>query len=107
MSRHTTSSHGNGVFPSQFLRLFPCVFGFSLMLAAAAHAADFYWTGNGNDGLWSTAANWDSPSQGTPAAAAPKGKTVSAQQYTQRDYTEEELSAVSGDLIEEARKQRG
>ena len=36
-----------------------------------------------------------------------KAKTVSAQQYAQRDYTEEELSAVSGDLIEEARKQRG
>ena len=37
----------------------------------------------------------------------PEKKTVSAQQYSQRDYTEEELSAVSGDLIEEARKQRG
>ncbi|MBQ6803698.1 MAG: DnaD domain protein, partial [Clostridia bacterium] len=38
---------------------------------------------------------------------APRGKTVSAQQYTQREYTEEELLAVSDDLIEEARKQRG
>lgn len=35
------------------------------------------------------------------------GKTVTAQQYGQRAYTEQELSAVSGDLIEEARKQRG
>ena len=35
------------------------------------------------------------------------GKTVSAQRYGQRDYTEEELTAVSGDLIEEARKNRG
>ncbi len=35
------------------------------------------------------------------------GKTVSAQQYEQRSYTEEELLAVSDDLIEEARKQRG
>ena len=43
-----------------------------LMVAPAARAADFYWTGNGGDGLWSTAANWDSPAQGTPAAAAPK-----------------------------------
>ena len=34
-------------------------------------------------------------------------KTVGAQQYAQRVYTEEELSAVSTDLIEEARKQRG
>ena len=37
----------------------------------------------------------------------PKTKTVSAQQYTQREYTEEELLAVSDDLIEEARKHRG
>jgi len=34
-------------------------------------------------------------------------KTVSAQQYGQRQYTEAELLAVSDDLIEEARKQRG
>ena len=36
-----------------------------------------------------------------------KKKTVSEQQYTQRHYTEEELLAVSDDLIEEARKYRG
>lgn len=36
-----------------------------------------------------------------------KGKTVSAQGYEQRSYTEEELLSVSADLIEEARKQRG
>ena len=36
-----------------------------------------------------------------------KAKTVSAQQYGQRQYTEAELLAVSDDLIEEARKQRG
>lgn len=34
------------------------------------------------------------------------GKTVSAQNYTQRDYTPEELDAVSGDLLAEARAQR-
>ncbi len=39
--------------------------------------------------------------------SAPRTKTVSAQQYGQRQYTEEELLAVSDDLIEEARKQRG
>jgi DNA replication protein DnaD len=39
--------------------------------------------------------------------AAPNRKTVSAQQYGQRQYTEAELLAVSDDLIEEARKQRG
>ncbi|MBR1585890.1 MAG: DnaD domain protein [Clostridia bacterium] len=34
------------------------------------------------------------------------GKTVSAQQYAQRDYTEDELNAISGDMIEEARQHR-
>ena len=41
-----------------------------------------------------------------PAAGRGK-KTVSAQQYAQREYTEDELLAVSDDLIEEARKHRG
>lgn len=45
--------------------------------------------------------------QARKSPAAPvKKKTVSAQQYTQRQYTEEELLAVSDDLIEEARKRR-
>ena len=43
----------------------------------------------------------------TPARTEKKGKTVSAQQYEQRAYTEDELLSVSDDLIEEARKQRG
>ena len=34
-------------------------------------------------------------------------KVVSAQQYSQREYTEEELMAVSDDLVAEARKLRG
>lgn len=37
---------------------------------------------------------------------ASPGKTVSAQNYTQRDYTPEELDAVSGDLLAEARARR-
>ena len=41
----------------------------------------------------------------TPGPA--RKKAVTAQQYGQRKYTEEELLAVSDDLIEEARKQRG
>lgn len=39
--------------------------------------------------------------------AQPQGKIVSAQRYSQRDYTEAELLSVSEDLLEEARKQRG
>ena len=35
------------------------------------------------------------------------GKSVSAQQYTQRDYTEEDLLAVSDDLFAEARSMKG
>lgn len=34
-------------------------------------------------------------------------KTVGAQQYAQRSYTEAELTAVSGDLLAEARQARG
>lgn len=41
-----------------------------------------------------------------PAAQRP-GKTVSAQRYAQRSYTEMELNAISDDLFEEARKNRG
>ena len=40
------------------------------------------------------------------ARPAQKQKAVSAQNYQQRDYSEEELLAVSEDLIAEARKQR-
>lgn len=40
----------------------------------------------------------------TPGRSA---KTVSAQQYGQREYTESELEKVGGDLIAEARAQRG
>lgn len=48
-------------------------------------------------GLWENwAEHW---AAGTPI-------TVSAQQYGQRQYTEEELLGISDDLIEEARKQR-
>lgn len=45
------------------------------------------------------------PDNAGPARS--QGKTVTAQQYTQRDYTEEELDTVSADLIEEAKKLRG
>lgn len=45
------------------------------------------------------------PTGGKRAENAPV-KTVSAQRYTQRTYTEEELNAISDDLIEEARRQR-
>lgn len=37
---------------------------------------------------------------------ASPAKVVSAQQYTQRDYTEEQLDSITQDLLEEARKLR-
>lgn len=47
-------------------------------------------------------------SQARPARKAPaKQKQVSAQNYTQRQYTEEQLALVSEDLIEEVRRSRG
>lgn len=50
---------------------------FSACLAAAlaalsASATEYWWTGNGGDGLWSTVANWALDAEGTtPADAAP------------------------------------
>ena len=49
-----------------------------------------------------------SQAKARPAAKSPgRGKQVSAQMYGQRDYTEDELNAVSGDLIEEAKNYHG
>lgn len=68
--------------------------------------------GNGKEQTWRYVAgilkSWkenggpDAPRKQT----AKPSKVVSAQQYTQRQYSEEELLAVSDDLIAEARKQR-
>ncbi len=49
---------------------------FSVCLAVAlaalsASAVDYWWTGNGNDGLWTSVSNWATDAQGTPATAAP------------------------------------
>lgn len=43
----------------------------------------------------------------TGAPAPAQGKTVGAQRYTQRDYTEAELLSASEDLLEEVKKQNG
>ena len=42
----------------RFLRVAALGAVFALGLAGTALAADRTWTGNGNDGKWSTAANW-------------------------------------------------
>ena len=50
---------------------------------------------------WINGERWNDQMQ-----EGPPGRTVSAQQYAQRDYTEEELDSVSDDLLEEARRMR-
>ena len=50
---------------------------------------------------WINGERWNDQMQ-----EGPTGRTVSAQQYAQRDYTEEELDSVSDDLFEEARRER-
>ncbi len=43
-----------------------------LVAAPAAYATDYYWTGGAGDGLWSSAGNWATDDQGTPADVAPQ-----------------------------------
>ena len=52
------------------VRFFACLA--AALAALSASAVDYWWTGNGNDSLWSNAANWATDDQGTPATAAPK-----------------------------------
>ena len=45
-----------------------CVAVIAIASTVAANAADYYWTGNGNDGKWSNVANWAMDAAGTVAA---------------------------------------
>ncbi|MCI5771906.1 MAG: DnaD domain protein [Clostridiales bacterium] len=49
----------------------------------------------------------DAQAQLSARPERPVGKQVSAQQYTQREYTEEEMSAAALDVLEEAKKLNG
>ena len=67
------------------------------------------WTKDGGQFIphpatWLNGCRWEDE---VPKAAAFTGKQVSEHQYTQRQYTEDELLAVSDDLIAEARANRG
>ena len=66
--------------------------------------------GNGKEQTWryvnGILKSWQENGRDAPRKK-PAGKTVSAQNYQQRDYSEDELLAVSDDLIEEARANRG
>lgn len=68
--------------------------------------------GNGKEQTWRYVegilrryAQGGGPDAPRPARAAP-GKTVSAQAYQQREYTEAQLTGISGDLLAEARRMR-
>lgn len=67
------------------------------------------WTKDGGQFIphpatWLNGRRWEDE---LPKTVPFKGKQVTAQMYTQRDYTEEELMAVSDDLIEEAKRMCG
>ena len=49
----------------------------------------------------------DAQAQLSARPERPAGRQVSAQQYTQREYTEEEMSAAALDVLEEAKKLNG
>jgi hypothetical protein len=51
--------------------------------------------------------SWLSRAQNSARTSSTKTKTVSAQNYNQRSYSEDELLSVSDDLIAEARSLRG
>ena len=51
--------------------------------------------------------SWLSRAQNSARTSSTKTKTVSAQNYSQRSYSEDELLSVSDDLIAEARSLRG
>lgn len=80
-----------------------------MLQSVAAWKQSQQWTKDGGQFIphpatWLNGHRWEDE---LPKERAFSGKTVTAQQYTQRDYSEEELLAVSDDLIEEARKYRG
>lgn len=100
--RHT----GKQAAEKAFLRLNPDddLLGIMLM-AITAWSKSEQWTKDGGQYIphpatWINGRRWEDE---LPKAAGAHMKTVTAQAYTQRDYTEEELDAVTADLIAEAR----
>ena len=90
-----------------FLRLKPDEALLARLLAALEkHRRSRQWTEDGGRYIplaatWLNGERWnDQMSEGPP------GKRVSGQNYDQRNYTEAELLAVSGDIFEEARRFR-
>ncbi len=82
---------------------------FRIQASVLAQKQSGQWTREGGryiplPATWLNGRRWEDEAGPTPAQE--KQKTVSEQQYTQRDYTEAELLAVSDDLFEEARKYR-
>ena len=82
---------------------------FRIQASVLAQKQSGQWTREGGryiplPATWLNGRRWED--EAGPAPEPAKQKTVSAQQYTQRVYTEAELLAVSDDLFEEARKYR-
>ena len=103
--RHTNKKAAQTV----FMRINPDADLLNIMLQSlAAWSKSPQWTKDGGQFIphpatWLNGRRWEDE---LPKAVPFTGKQVSAQQYTQRQYSENELLSVSEDLIAEARKQR-
>jgi hypothetical protein len=99
--RHT----GKQAAEKAFLRLNPDDDLLGIMLKAiTAWSKSEQWTKDGGQFIphpatWLNGKRWEDE---LPKAAGPHVKTVTAQQYNQRDYTEEDLDTATADLIAEA-----
>ena len=76
-----------------------------MLMAITAWSKSEQWTKDGGQFIphpatWINGRRWEDE---LPKAAGAQMKTVTAQAYNQRDYTEEELDAVTAGLMEEAR----
>ena len=98
--RHT----GKQAAEKAFLKLNPdeTLMGIMLQSLAAWSKSD-QWTKDGGQFIphpatWLNGRRWEDE---LPASAGMSGKRVTAQAYTQRDYTEDDLLSVSDDLIAE------
>ena len=58
----------------RFRKLLASLFVFAAF-AMSMQAATYYWTGSGGDGLWTTAANWNTAADGSGTAAGTGGPT--------------------------------
>ena len=78
-----------------------CAAGCSLFVASRAFGGDVTWTGNANDGIWSTGANWSNnsgPGTGDSAVFNSSGGTITVN--VTADYTMQNVRVLgSADVV--------